>query len=120
MDKQEIISLALLFLLGMVVVCHLRRYEIIDTFVSGARLYKTHEGAGCQSDSCKASNDFRHSIGYMSELNIDSCEKKPKVCQLDDEESLTRPKLLSDEEELELLYRYVAERSPAIDMYKWA
>lgn len=120
MNKQEIISLALIFLLGMVVVCHLRRHDIIDTFVSGSRLYKTHEGAGCQSDSCKASNNFRQSIGYMSELNINNCQKKPTVCQLDDEESLTRPKILSEEEELELLYRYIAEQSPMIDMYKWA
>lgn len=115
--KIENVYMAVSFLIGMVLVCNLNKLGIMEGFNSlldSSKLYKTHEGSGCQSRLCKESDNFRHSINYKKEIDISDrdCGYKilPTECKSDiltDEEKITRPTILSDEEELKLLQKYI-------------
>ena len=127
--KIENVYMAVSFLIGMVLVCNLNKLGIMEGFNSlldSSKLYKTHEGSGCQSRLCKESDNFRHSINYKKEIDISDrdCGYKilPTECKSDiltDEEKITRPVRLSDEEELKLLQKYIEITSTSNRPIPW-
>lgn len=127
--KIENVYMAVSFLIGMVLVCNLNKLGIMEGFKSvldSSKLYKTHEGSGCQSRLCKESDNFRHSINYKKEIDISDrdCGYKilPTECKSDiltDEEKITRPTVLSDEEELKLLQKYIELTSTSNRPIPW-
>jgi hypothetical protein len=127
--KIENVYMAVSFLIGMVLVCNLNKLGIMEGFKSvldSSKLYKTHIGSGCQSRLCKESDSFRHSINYKKEIDISDqdcgCKILPSKCKSDiliEEENITRPVRLSDEEELKLLQKYIEITSTSNRPIPW-
>ena len=109
--KQENVIIAIAFLLGLVIVCNLRRTGILEAFenkLDGSKLYKTHEAIGNCSGNSKCSSDFRHSVNYkmmLPKTNVDcDCVQHAKICKVSPNDGKG---LLSDEERKKLLREYV-------------
>ena len=111
--KQENVIMAIAFLLGLVIVCNLRRTGILEAFenkLDGSKLYKTYEATGKCSGNSKCSSDFIHSVNYKMRLpkkNVDcDCVQHAKTCKIVKSASDDNG-LLSDKERLRLLSKYI-------------
>ena len=106
--------MAVAFLLGLVIVCNLRKTGILEAFentLDGSKLYKTHDATGSCSGNSECSSTFRHSVNYKMKLpktEVDcDCVQHAKTCKVS---AYDGKGLLNDEERTKLLREYV-ERS---------
>lgn len=109
--KQQNVIMAVAFLLGLLIVCNLRRTSILEAFentLDSSKLYKTHEETASCSGNSKCSSDFRHSVNYkmmLPKTNVDcDCVEHPKICKVYPNNGKG---LLTDEERKKLLREYV-------------